>query len=188
MKKIECHKITMLDDNQAKQVCGGRMSLSDAANTAIGGDPGCGSGARDARNGSKNKNHSGGCGSGARNNGGTNKGGSRVICTHFFRKNMIDAIIWRADLDYTEKYLSETTIRGYHYWAIPYVELMRKNKLAEKIMFPIAKYRAIELAYQMKVINKGSFRGKLIRLLFEPSCYLIGQFCKQKNWKILWEN
>ncbi|WP_198596513.1 hypothetical protein, partial [Vibrio splendidus] len=81
-------------------------------------------------------NHSGGCGSEAgKNSGGGGGGGgsSRVICTHFYRKGMLDAEVWRADLQYTQNHLSETTVRGYHYWAIPYVELMRKSPLAEKI-------------------------------------------------------
>ncbi|MFA0482427.1 hypothetical protein AB4648_27555, partial [Vibrio splendidus] len=114
------------------------------------------------------------------------RGGSRVICTHFYQKGMLDRNVWRADLEFTELKLSKTTVKGYHYWAVPYVELMRKYSFFEKIMFPIAKFRAIELAYQMNVVDKGSLRGKLIRALIEPSCYLIGLFCEQKDWKKLW--
>ncbi len=85
---------------------------------------------------------------------------SRVICTHFYRKGMLDQSVWRADMAFTFKNLSPTTVRGYHVWAIPYVRLMRKSPLAEKLMFPIAKYRAQELAYQMGVVEKGSQRSK----------------------------
>ena len=67
---------------------------------------------------------------------------SRVICTHFYRKGMLNQAVWRADMAFTFKNLSPTTVRGYHVWAIPYVRLMRKSQLAEKLMFPIAKYRA----------------------------------------------
>ncbi|WED27122.1 hypothetical protein L3V77_02460 [Vibrio sp. DW001] len=112
---------------------------------------------------------------------------SRVICTHFYQRGMLDHDIWRADLEFTQKNLSQTTVRGYHYWAIPYVKLMRKNSTFEKIMYPIAKYRAIELAYQMGVTQRGSITGKIIRLIFEPSCYIIGTFCTQKDWSRLWE-
>lgn len=190
MKKVECSKITVLDPSDTQHVVGG-MSISDAANTAFGGDKGCGSGARDARDGNMgtHMNHAGGCGSEAgKNRGGGGRGGSsRVICTHFYRKGMLDAEVWRADLQYTQNHLSETTVRGYHYWAIPYVELMRKSPLAEKIMYPIAKYRAIELAYQMKIVEKGSLRGKAVRLVVEPACFLIGCVCKQKDWQALWQ-
>lgn len=122
-----------------------------------------------------------------RNRGGNRGGGrSRVICTHFYRKGMIEPKVWRADLEFTQKNLNETTVRGYHFWAIPYVELMRRRPLAEKVMYPLAKYRAIELAYQMGVIEKGSLRGKLIRVALEPLCFVVGMFCKQKNWDHLW--
>ncbi|MCC4860957.1 hypothetical protein [Vibrio splendidus] len=191
MKKVECSKIMALDPSDTQHVVGGSRR-SDALNTALGGDRGCGSGARDAQNGNMgtNMNHSGGCGSEAgKNSGGGGGGGgsSRVICTHFYRKGMLDAEVWRADLQYTQNHLSETTVRGYHYWAIPYVELMRKSPLAEKIMYPIAKYRAIELAYQMKIVEKGSLRGKAVRLVVEPACFLIGCVCKQKDWQALWQ-
>ncbi|MEF1255443.1 hypothetical protein [Vibrio sp. M260112] len=116
------------------------------------------------------------------------KGRSRVICTHFYQKGMIERNIWRADLEFTQQNLSATTVRGYHYWAIPYVELMRNHSFFEKIMLPIAKYRAIELAYQMNVLDKGSIRGKLIRAIFEPACFVIGSFCEQKDWQRLWVN
>ncbi|MFB2844311.1 hypothetical protein ACE1BJ_23465, partial [Aeromonas jandaei] len=134
------------------------------------------------KNNGKGNNSKGTKGSGGRGGGGR----SRVICTHFYRKGMLDHKLWRADLDYTQKNLSATTVRGYHYWAIPYVELMRKNSAYEKIMYPIAKYRAIELAYQMGVLDKGSLRGKLVRLVIEPTCFLIGMFCAQKDWEHLW--
>ncbi|EGQ7980577.1 hypothetical protein LA284_004122 [Vibrio vulnificus] len=123
----------------------------------------------------------------AHSGGGSGGGGSsRVICTHFYKKGMIDNATWRADLEYTFNNLSSTTVRGYHYWAIPYVRLMRKHSFFEKIMFPIAKYRAIELAYQVGIREKGSIRGKVIRIMFEPACYVIGTFCEQKDWECLW--
>lgn len=119
--------------------------------------------------------------------GGSGGGGSsRVICTHFYKKGMIDNATWRADLEYTFKHLSSITVRGYHYWAIPYVSLMRQHTFFEKVMYPIAKHRADELAYQVGMREKGSIRGKLVRLIFEPSCFVIGLFCQQKDWEQLW--
>lgn len=121
--------------------------------------------------------------------GGSGGGGSsRVICTHFYKKGMIDKETWRADLEYTFKHLSSTTVRGYHYWAVPYVSLMRKHAFFEKVMYPIAKHRADELAYQVGMREKGSLLGKLVRVLFEPTCFVIGLFCQQKDWEQLWAN
>ncbi|WCE30496.1 hypothetical protein [Vibrio sp. SCSIO 43137] len=137
-------------------------------------------------NDSKNRHGCNSRASSSSNSGGS--GSSRVICTYFYKKGMLERDVWRADLEFTERYLSKITVKGYHYWAIPYVELMRKRSFFEKIMLPIAKYRAYELAYKMKMREKGSLIGKLIRLTFEPTCYLIGLFCEQKDWSKLWVN
>jgi hypothetical protein len=94
--------------------------------------------------------------------------------------------MWRADLEFTFKRLSPTTIRGYQYWAIPYVKLMRKSKLAEDIIRPLAFARARELTYQMGKSPKGSVFGKAVRLVCEPLCFAVGLFVGEQNWQALW--
>lgn len=118
----------------------------------------------------------------------TSGGSSRVICTHFYAKGEIPKDVWRADLAFTKANLSETTVRGYHAWAIGYVKLMRKSKLAEDIMRPIALHRALELAYQMGVVEKGSWRGKLARLALEPLCFAIGTCVGARDYMALWKD
>jgi hypothetical protein len=118
--------------------------------------------------------------------GGGGGGGGRVICTHFYRKGEMDRNMWRADLEFTFKRLSPITVRGYQYWAIPYVKLMRKSKLAEDIIRPLAFARARELTYQMGRSPKGSVFGKAVRLVFEPLCFAIGLFVGEQNWQALW--
>ena len=118
--------------------------------------------------------------------GGGGGGGSRVICTHFYRKGEMDRDMWRADLEFTFKHLSPTTVRGYQYWAIPYVKLMRKSKLAEDIIRPLAFARAKELTYQMGRSPKGSIFGKVVRLVCEPICFAVGLFVGEQNWQALW--
>ncbi len=129
------------------------------------------------------------CGScdGPSGGGGGGSGGStRVICTHFFRKGWIDRDVWLADLQFTAEYLPRATVRGYHFWAIPYVRLMRKSNLAEKFMWPLANHRAEELAYQMGVRSKPNYLGKIIRATLEPVCFVIGLFVKEQNYKSLY--
>ena len=118
--------------------------------------------------------------------GGGGGGGGRVICTHFYRKGEMDRDMWRADLEFTFKHLSPTTVRGYQYWAIPYVKLMRKSKLAEDIIRPLAFARAKELTYQMGRSPKGSVFGKVVRLVCEPICFTVGLFVGEQNWQALW--
>lgn len=124
------------------------------------------------------------------NGGLSGRGNSRgrVICTHFYRRGMFDRETWRADMEFTHKNLSAQTARGYHYWAIPYVRLMRRSAIAERVMLPLAKARAIELSYQMGQRQKGSVAGKLVRLIGEPLCYVIGYFVEQKEWETLWSD
>jgi hypothetical protein len=118
--------------------------------------------------------------------GGGGGGGGRVICTHFYRKGEMSRDMWRSDLEFTFKNLSPTTVRGYQYWAIPYVKLMRKSKLAENIMRPLAMHRAKELSYQMGRSSKGSLFGKAVRLIGEPICFTVGLFVGEQNWQSLW--
>ena len=118
--------------------------------------------------------------------GGGGGGGGRVICTHFYRKGEMSREMWRSDLEFTFKNLSPATIRGYQYWAIPYVKLMRKSKLAENIMRPLAMHRAKELAYKMGRSDKGSMFGKVVRLIGEPICFTVGLFVGEQNWQSLW--
>ncbi|KIP99508.1 hypothetical protein RU07_18705 [Agrobacterium tumefaciens] len=122
------------------------------------------------------------------NGGFSGRGNSsgRVICTHFYRRGMLDREVWLADMEFTYKNLSAQTARGYHHWAIPYVRLMRRSPLAERVMLPLAKARALELAYQMGQRDSGSYFGKLLRLIGEPICYVIGYFVEQKEWESLW--
>lgn len=111
---------------------------------------------------------------------------SRVICTYFYRKGMLPQKVWRADMKFTAEHLSETTVRGYHFWAIPYVKLMRESLVAERIMYPMAKWRAEELAYQMGELKCSNFKGKLVRLVVEPACWLLGCVVSQKDWNVLY--
>ena len=120
--------------------------------------------------------------------GGGGGGGGRVICTHLMRQGMLDPAIWHADLAFTYKHLSPTTVRGYHLWAIPYVRLMRKSPLAQKLMRPLATWRAEELAFQMGVLQKSNWRGKVVRWTCEPICFALGIFAKEQNWQGLWDS
>ncbi|QIM61966.1 hypothetical protein A1D29_00780 [Pasteurellaceae bacterium Orientalotternb1] len=113
---------------------------------------------------------------------------SRVICTHFYQKGMLSRELWRADMEHTLKHLSQSMVNGYHLWAIPYVRLMRKSPLAEKLMYPIAYHRAREIAYQMGYLEKGSMRGKICRAILEPICLFLGLFTKEHKYQELWRN
>jgi hypothetical protein len=114
------------------------------------------------------------------------KGNGRVICTHLMQSGQLSRELWRADMLFTEKHLSPRTVRGYHFWAIPYVKLMRRSPLAERMILPLAGWRANEIAFQMGLRRRGDWRGKLVRLLGEPLCWLIGSLIGEQDWRSLY--
>lgn len=116
------------------------------------------------------------------------KGGSRVICTHFLAAGQMDRRLWALDMRFTASHLSPVVERGYHFWAIPYVRLMRKYHWAEKIMLPLALWRAEEIAYQMGEAPTPNYKGKLIRLVGESTCWFIGCFVPKQDWRSLYKS
>lgn len=124
-----------------------------------------------------------GMGYGAGKGGGK---GDRVICTHFMRKGLMDQALWRADIAFTRQHLPAAMVRGYHLWAIPYVRLMRRSPWAEKLMLPLALWRAEEIAFHMGLREKGNWKGKLLRWTGEPVCWLIGKVTPEQDWESLW--
>ena len=99
---------------------------------------------------------------------------SRVICTELVRQGLMASSLQRLDIAYTLKHLSPATVRGYHAWAVPYVRLMKRSKLATRLVEPFARWRAEEIAYQMKGRPRPHYRGKLVRLIGEPMCWGLG--------------
>lgn len=112
--------------------------------------------------------------------------GSRVICTHFLTIGKLERRLWVLDMQFTFANLSPTAVRGYHLWAIPYVRLMRKYRWAEAIMLPLAVSRAREIAYQMGQTQKPNYLGKLVRLIGEPTCWLLGCLAPEQDWQSLY--
>lgn|SRR5574337_1250626 len=111
---------------------------------------------------------------------------SRVICTELYRKREIDRDLYRADLDFTEKNLSAVTVRGYHVWAIPAVKIMRKRPALRAVIKAVAIARAEEIGYQVGLRSKPNYFGKLVRLIGEPACFVIGLFADTRDTSILY--
>jgi len=113
--------------------------------------------------------------------------GRKVICTELYRNGHIDHKVWAADIQYSRKNFSEQTMRGYHYWGIPFVRLMQKSKLISNLVKHPTRWFAEDIAYRMGVLSKPNHKGWIIReVIFRPACYVIGFFTEQKDWKSLW--
>lgn len=112
-------------------------------------------------------------------------GKGRVICTYFLMTGRMNLRLWKLDVRFAKR-LSPAVTRGYHFWAIPVVLFMRKHKWVEPPILALATWRAKEVAYQMGATARGSYRGKLVRLMGEPLCWIIGQFVQNGDWSSLY--
>ena len=113
-------------------------------------------------------------------------GKSRVICTQLLREGALDRHLWQCDMRFTLETLSPATIRGYHFWAVPYVRLMRRFPLASAIVRPLAVWRAKEVAYQLGHRPEPHYGGKIVRVLGESVCWLLGHVVPATDWQTLY--
>lgn len=116
------------------------------------------------------------------NNGGT----TRVICTYFYGRGEFDLQDLKNDTEFSRQSLSDEVKIGYWIWAIPLVDWMKKHeqsthwwpKLVINATRLFATTRAKELSYKMGTRTKGSMIGKMVRLVGEGGCYIVGTICK----------
>lgn len=113
-------------------------------------------------------------------------GGGSVICTELRSQKLLDRNLYADDCRYARDHLSPITVRGYHFWAIPYVRLMRRSPLATKLMRPIAVWRAQDIAWRLGH-GERCLRGTLVRVIAEPICFAIGLFVEQSDYQKLYE-
>gem|GEM_PF-4799174 len=115
---------------------------------------------------------------------------SRVICTYFYQRGMLDRGDWVADLRFTQQNIGSQTVRGYHAWGIPAVRVMRSGSRMGRIIEPVLHYmavhRAAELAYRMGRRDKPDYVGKVLRRTLEPLCWVIGGVVGEQNWRSLY--
>ncbi len=112
--------------------------------------------------------------------GGGGGGGGTVICTELLRQGMFPADMY-AEKCLRTSAIPDSVIRGYHFWAIPYVRLMRKSPLATRFIAPFALAWAGD-----RTAFAPSVMGKILRIVGEPVCHLIGLFVKKADYSKLY--
>lgn len=117
-----------------------------------------------------------------RNGGKQDTSNPRVICSYFHEKGEMDPRHLKDDYDFTLKYLSDATKIGYWFWAIPLTNYMHRHEFSQN-WWPrlvtdttrlFATERAKDISYKMGGRKKGSIFGKVVRLIGEPLCAIIG--------------
>jgi hypothetical protein len=110
----------------------------------------------------------------------------RVICTYFYGRGEFDLQDLQNDTEFSRQNLSDNVKIGYWVWAIPLVDWMKKHeqsnhwwpKLVINATRMFATTRAIELSHKMGTRTKGSMIGKMVRLVGEGGCYIVGSMLK----------
>jgi hypothetical protein len=112
--------------------------------------------------------------------------GGRVICNELCRQGMMTRKQVILDYRFTRDYLTPQHVNGYHVWAVWMVKQMRKGKLVN-FWKHVACHRANEIAYIYGERDKPDYLGKVYRRIFEPTCWVIGAFCKTTDWSSLYK-
>lgn len=108
-----------------------------------------------------------------------------VMCTAYYEMGMLPKEIWNLDRRYGVKVFRNDPLllEGYHLWGIPTANYIRKKtffaNIARKIMWPIVKAWAEEMAHCMKPAKyKANYFGKVIKFVGEPFSRLVGKIYK----------
>jgi hypothetical protein len=114
-----------------------------------------------------------------------NLGGFRatVICTELHRQGFMSDEIREADERFGRMIsaTSPETMVGYHYWAIPIVNLMQKSRLFTKIVWAVARPWAYHMAYEMGSLEKDNLLGKILMKVGAFISRTIGKSISYRN-------
>jgi hypothetical protein len=114
-----------------------------------------------------------------------NLGGFRatVICTELHRQGFMSDEIREADERFGRMIsaTSPETMLGYHYWAIPIVNLMQKSRLFTKIVWAVARPWAYHMAYEMGSFERDNLVGKVLMKVGAFISKTIGKSISAKN-------
>ena len=108
----------------------------------------------------------------------------RVICTWLRNNGLFSAEDLAIDTEFSVQYLSDNTKIGYWLWAVPLVQYMEKNyrnntnSLFVKAIRIIAQARANEIAYQTGARTNSDLLGKLVRIVGESACFVLGSIAR----------
>jgi hypothetical protein len=113
--------------------------------------------------------------------------GGRVVCNELYRLGYLTREQVIDDYRFTRDFLSPQLVRGYHVWAIPVVNQMRKGRMIG-FWRHLCVHRAREIAYIYGKRDKPDYLGKIYRRLLEWPSWTIGFFCKASDWSILYKH
>lgn len=118
--------------------------------------------------------------------GGGGGDGGTVICTHLRDRGLMPRELYRlAHLNGP----GVTVQRGYHFWAVPMVRLMRRSRVAECTLMYIVVHWARAMAHRHSptLYPQPCYFGTALDAIGRPLCWLIGLFAPPTDWQALYE-
>jgi len=106
-----------------------------------------------------------------------------VICTELYNQGHLSGVILALDTIHCKQNIDCYTYIGYREWADTVVKWMQSSKIVTRIVKPIARAWAYEMAHRVDKNVKGNFVGKLLLKFGVPICRYIG---KKKVEGIVW--
>lgn len=102
-------------------------------------------------------------------------GGGSIICTELYYQGYLSKRVLILDGEHRLKNIDNDTYNGYVKWAKYIVSAMKKSKTVTKIVAPIGRAWAYEMAHRMDSRIPGSVFGKVLMKIGVPICRLIGK-------------
>ena len=113
---------------------------------------------------------------------------SKILCCAYYELGYLPREIWRLDQRYGVwlHRNNRKLMNGYHAWASPLADFVKKDtvggKVARKVMWPIVKAWAEEMAHTMSPEkHKSNKVGKVIATVGEAFSYAVGAVLLPKN-------
>jgi len=105
---------------------------------------------------------------------GSNSGG-KIICNELHNQGFLNGKLWDADERYGEMMFKKTpkAIIGYQMWAKYVVKYMRNNPHNTKHLYRIIKPWTEYMGYEMGILDKQNYIGKIMHNIAKPPTYLI---------------
>ena len=112
--------------------------------------------------------------------------GGRVICNELHRQGLLERRQVILDYKFTREHLTPKHVKGYHVWATHVVRKLREGKQIS-LWRHMAIHRAREIEYIYGERDKPDYLGKIYRHIGEPICWVLGNFCKETDWSVLYQ-
>lgn len=98
-----------------------------------------------------------------------------VLCTLVYERGDLPERIYQADRAYGRLHVTMDEFRGYHFWAKPLAGAAQSKPWLYKLVRPVARAWAYQMAYQMGEAPKANLAGMMLQKLIQPVCGALGK-------------